>query len=173
MVDIPIQSPYAFCQFDGLKILLHHGHVLNDEAVLKLASHWNYGIAVSGHTHITRLEQKNRVVFLNPGSHSLPKGDGVPTVARIEKKGEMTTIDVIDFQGSTSLKTLVMGDKKFFMAKGKTIFSCQSCVIKVSSGSEMPRVRGWNTLIEELVEPPETPYSSPEILLRNPPLKPG
>jgi phosphoesterase, MJ0936 family len=108
VVDIPIQSPYALCHFNGLNILLHHGHVLGDEEVLRLTSHWNYGVSISGHTHVTRLEQKNQVVFLNPGSHSLPKGDGIPTVALIETKGAKAMIDIIDYQQAKSLKNLVM-----------------------------------------------------------------
>lgn len=112
VVDIPIQSPYALCQFDDLRILLHHGHLMSDDEVLRLSLHWNYGVAISGHTHITRLEQKNKVIFLNPGSHSLPKGEGVPipTVALIETKGGNAMIDIIDYQQVKSLKTLVIGE---------------------------------------------------------------
>jgi putative phosphoesterase len=109
VVDIPIQSPYALCHFEGLKILLHHGHLLTDEEVLRLASHWDYGVVISGHTHVTRLEQKNQAVFLNPGSHALPKGDGVPTVALIETKSGKTMIDIIDYQQAKSLNHLVIG----------------------------------------------------------------
>jgi len=46
---------------------------------------------------------------LNPGSHSLPKGDGVPTVALIETKGGKAMINIIDYQQVKSLKTLVIG----------------------------------------------------------------
>jgi putative phosphoesterase len=109
VVDIPIQAPYALSIFDGLTILLHHGHLLGDDEVLRLASHWNYGIAISGHTHIARLEQKNNVVYLNPGSHSLPKGDSVPTVALIEKKERKIMVDIIDFNHEKSLNRLVIG----------------------------------------------------------------
>jgi len=107
-VDIPIQSPYALCHFNGLNILLHHGHLLSDEEAVRLALHWNYGISISGHTHIARLEQKENIVFLNPGSHSLPKGDGIPTVAIIETKGGKAMIDIIDYQQAKSLNHLVM-----------------------------------------------------------------
>jgi uncharacterized protein len=109
VVDIPIQSPYALCLFDGVNILLHHGHLLSDEEVLRLGSNWNYGISISGHTHSIRLEQKSQVVFLNPGSHSLPKGDAFPTVALVETKGRKAMIDIIDYQQGKSLKHLVMG----------------------------------------------------------------
>ena len=107
-LDIPIQSPYSLCLFDGLKILLHHGHLLNDEEILKLSSRWNFGVVISGHTHVTRLEQINQIVFLNPGSHSLPKGDGIPTVALLETRGGKALIDIIDYQQEKSLKNLVL-----------------------------------------------------------------
>lgn len=109
MVDIPIQSPYVFCQLEGLKILLHHGHRLNDEEVLRLASHWDFGISISGHTHIPRLEQKGQVVFLNPGSHSLPKGE-VPTVGLIENFPDIkeVVISIIDYQRGEKIKNLVI-----------------------------------------------------------------
>ena len=108
-VDIPIQAPYVLCQFDGLKILLHHGHLLSDEEILRLTAHWDYGVSISGHTHIAHLEQNEKVVFLNPGSHSLPKGDGIPTVGLIEAKSGKAMIDIIDYQQAKSLKNLVMG----------------------------------------------------------------
>ena len=111
VINIPIQAPYVFCQFDDLRILLHHGHLMSDDEVLRLSSHWGYGISISGHTHVTRLDQRDKVVFLNPGSHSLPKGDGTPTVALIEtyrETRESIKVSIVDYQQGKSLKTFWM-----------------------------------------------------------------
>ena len=49
------------------------------------------------------------------------------------------------------------------MAKVKTIFSCQSCGYQSSKWlGRCPECGGWNTLVEEVISPPDTPYSSVE-----------
>jgi len=109
VVDIPIQSPYLLCQFEGLKVLVHHGHLMSEQEVERLASRWDFGICISGHTHIPRLEQPKKVVFLNPGSPSLPKGDGIPTVALIEtskEKGVRGAISILDYRQGRILKSI-------------------------------------------------------------------
>jgi len=111
VVDIPIQSPYLVCQFDTLKLLVHHGHLMTEPEVERLASRWDFGVCISGHTHISRLEQKNNIIFLNPGSPSLPKGDGIPTVALIEteegKRGRQK-ISILDYRQGKILKTITI-----------------------------------------------------------------
>jgi len=109
-VNLPIQAPYIYCQFAELKILVHHGHLFTDEEVLRLASRWNFGICISGHTHIPRLERQKNVLFLNPGSPALPKGDGIPTVAVIEtheRKKKTTKIKIVDYQNNKIIKSIV------------------------------------------------------------------
>jgi putative phosphoesterase len=108
VVDIPIQSPYLICHFDGLKILVHHGHLLTEEEVLRLASRWDFGICISGHTHIPRLERQENVLFLNPGSPALPKGEGIPTVGLIETEGPPPKISILDYQKDSVLKTITI-----------------------------------------------------------------
>ncbi len=110
VVDIPIQSPYLFLQFDNLRILVHHGHLFTDEEILRLASRWKFGICISGHTHIPRLEQQKNVLFLNPGSPALPKGDGTPTVGVIETregKKKTTKVKIVDYQNNKIIKSIV------------------------------------------------------------------
>ena len=111
VVDIPIQSPYLVCQFDGLKLLVHHGHLLTEAEVERLVSRWDFGICISGHTHIPRLEQKENVLFLNPGSPSLPKGDGTPTVALIETsegEGKTQKVSILDYRQGSVLKSFTI-----------------------------------------------------------------
>ena len=112
VVDLPIQSPYLVCQFDELRILVHHGHLFTDDEVLRLASRWSFGICISGHTHIPRLERQKQLLFLNPGSSALPKGDGIPTVAFIEtpEGGRKTTkVFILDYQHGEILTSIDIG----------------------------------------------------------------
>jgi len=44
-------------------------------------------IVVSGHTHRPKIREKGGVVYLNPGSASLPRGGHRPTVALVEITG--------------------------------------------------------------------------------------
>jgi predicted phosphodiesterase len=58
------------------------------------------------------LEQKENVLFLNPGSPALPKGEGIPTVGLIETtKGERkeTQISILDFERRKVLHCTTMG----------------------------------------------------------------
>lgn len=50
------------------------------------------------------------------------------------------------------------------MAKVKTIFSCQSCGYQSFKWlGKCPECEGWNTLVEEVISPPDTPYASLEL----------
>lgn len=109
VVDVPLQAPYVLCQFDGLRVLMHHGHLLADDEVFRLSSRWGITLAVSGHTHAPRLERQDRVVFLNPGSPALPKGDGTPTAACIDLPAgdrRETVISLFDIRTQRVLKSL-------------------------------------------------------------------
>lgn len=88
VVNVPIHSPYAFLQFEGLRLLAHHGDGLDDARKRHLAAQWRIAVFVTGHTHLRMLERIGDTVMLNPGSPSIPKSDGtfdpVPTVAVVE-----------------------------------------------------------------------------------------
>jgi putative phosphoesterase len=45
-------------------------------------------VVISGHTHRASLEEKNNVVFLNPGSAVEPRHSSPPTVAILTARGE-------------------------------------------------------------------------------------
>ncbi|HNR11858.1 MAG TPA: phosphodiesterase [Thermodesulfobacteriota bacterium] len=109
VVDVPIQAPYLLCQFDNVRLIVHHGHLFTDQEILRLASQWKSTLCVSGHTHVPRLEQQGNVVFLNPGSSALPKEGYAPSVALIETGSggtEITEVSIVDFQNNKTIKTL-------------------------------------------------------------------
>lgn len=84
VLNYPIQSPYVFLQIEGLRILVNHGDALEKNGMVDLARRYGVHLFVSGHTHVYSLEQVDGVILLNPGSPSLPKGDGIPSVALLE-----------------------------------------------------------------------------------------
>jgi putative phosphoesterase len=58
-------------------------------------------VVISGHTHRASLEEKNNVVFLNPGSTVEPRHGSPPTVAILTARGETLDarfIELIDFK---------------------------------------------------------------------------
>lgn len=79
---------------DGLNIYFTHGHKNNID---NLPENIN-GIDVMcyGHFHKNFIEEKNGVIFVNPGSIALPKPDSVNSYAIIENK----TIYIKDIDGN-------------------------------------------------------------------------
>ena len=85
-IDLPIEAPYAYVVWEGLRIIVTHGDaVMTDEAKDALARHLRADLFISGHIHTTILEKRGQTVFLNPGSAALSKReDGKNTIAVLE-----------------------------------------------------------------------------------------
>lgn len=83
VINTPIEAPYAHVNMGGFRIVVTHGHLVNDyEAKDEMAKHLKADIFITGHIHQTVLEKRNNTVFVNPGSPSLSKrADGRSTVA--------------------------------------------------------------------------------------------
>lgn len=95
VVDWPVQEPYAYCFAEGLRILVHHGHVISPERLQPYINKDTCDVFISGHTHIAGISMNSGVLCLNPGSPSLPKtGGGIPTVGWIE--GDLVRIIRLD-----------------------------------------------------------------------------
>ena len=72
MLDFPILSENAYLDFDGTLAFASHGHVFHKENLPKLKKG---EIFIQGHTHVPSVEElENGIVFMNPGSVSIPKG---------------------------------------------------------------------------------------------------
>lgn len=89
----PIMSPYVICSLEGLTILLTHGDGMGEEELAETAKKYRARLLVRGHTHIHGLWQHPPLLVCNPGSPSLPKGDGVASVAVLED-GEVFLLDL-------------------------------------------------------------------------------
>jgi len=72
VLNFPILANYAVIELGGHFTYLTHGHVMGEENPPKLKEG---DILIQGHTHIPKHSQKDGVLFLNPGSISIPKAN--------------------------------------------------------------------------------------------------
>lgn len=77
MLSFPIMSEYALLCMDGRRFFATHGHRVGFDAPPPLQAG---DVLLQGHTHIARLERVGQQVYANPGSVSLPKGGGCPSL---------------------------------------------------------------------------------------------
>ncbi len=70
VLSFPVLADYAWLNIGTLNIFATHGHLFDENKLLKSGE-----ILLHGHTHIPRKESVNGVVYLNPGSLSIPKED--------------------------------------------------------------------------------------------------
>ncbi len=73
VLGFPIMADYGVIELGGRFVYLTHGHVYGEDNPPKLRKE---DILIQGHTHIQRCVEKDGIMFLNPGSVSIPKGDG-------------------------------------------------------------------------------------------------
>ncbi len=71
VLPFPIMDDYKRLEIDGRKVFLMHGHHNLDFT--------GADIVMSGHTHIPLFEEKDGVIFFNPGSTTIPKNDSEPS----------------------------------------------------------------------------------------------
>lgn len=85
VLNMPVQAPFAYALVDGLRIIVNHGHKLEDSEKWKVANRMKVQLMITGHTHLCGMEKKDGMVWLNPGSPSMSK--------REDKKGTIAIID--------------------------------------------------------------------------------
>jgi putative phosphoesterase len=63
--------PYLFLMYNNTRIIATHGDLtfVNEDA-----KNLDVRIFISGHTHIPIIEEKENIIYINPGSTSIPKG---------------------------------------------------------------------------------------------------
>jgi putative phosphoesterase len=110
MINYPVQAPYAFVQIDKVRVLAHHGDGLDRAEMLRLARLYQASLFICGHTHLPVLERDGEVVLVNPGSPSLPKGDGRATVGLLECGEGFFNVKIIYIEdGATNMNLWVTG----------------------------------------------------------------
>lgn len=79
VLPFPIMDDSKWLEINGKKVFLMHGHHDLD--------YTGSDIVMSGHTHIPVLEEKNGVLFFNPGSTTIPKNGSEPSYGVWDENG--------------------------------------------------------------------------------------
>lgn len=79
---------YSFELENGYKVYLHHGHK-------DISNPQQYNLVFSGHTHVGMIKKEGELVFLNPGSISLPKADNSQGFIILDEKS-IQHFDLLD-----------------------------------------------------------------------------
>ena len=103
LLEFPMMSSTANVLLPtGNRIFIHHGHSFRESDVENFLD--DKAIVISGHTHIPKLEIKEyengkNILFLNPGSISIPKEESKPCYGIIENLNDFLTIKIISIEG--------------------------------------------------------------------------
>ncbi len=92
MIKNFLQAPYIYTIFEGIKIVVTHGD--KNLEYFKELSEKHADILITGHSHNYALEKENSVIYLNPGSTSIPKNHINGTCAVIDINSQ--SISIID-----------------------------------------------------------------------------
>lgn len=84
LLNLPMISEYVVYEKDNIRFIVTHGHNLNDEKLKELGTIYKANIVITGHTHVRKCEINDNILYMNPGSISVPKGDGIPSIAIFE-----------------------------------------------------------------------------------------
>ncbi|MCF0248020.1 MAG: phosphodiesterase [Synergistes sp.] len=92
MVLEPQTSMYVSLVWRGKKIIMMHGD--NFPLLRQMAFDNKVDLAISGHTHVASVVRENGVIFLNPGSTTIPKGRDPESAAILSGEGiSVSTLD--------------------------------------------------------------------------------
>ena len=72
VLEFPIMADYAIIDTDKITVFATHGHLFNKE---KLPPLKKGDALLFGHFHVPECAEKDGVLFLNPGSTSIPKNE--------------------------------------------------------------------------------------------------
>lgn len=81
VIDFPIMATYSTILYNNRRLFLTHGHIYNENNMPKLS---DGDILLYGHTHIPKVEKKDSIFVINPGSITLPKEDNPHTYGVLE-----------------------------------------------------------------------------------------
>lgn len=98
VLDFYIHDEYEIIE-NGKRIIMTHGHIINPDNYLNI----NSGVVLYGHTHIHKMDNICGVLYLNPGSVSLPKGGQDRSYAILDSD----SFEVFNFNGESLLKVSI------------------------------------------------------------------
>jgi putative phosphoesterase len=70
VLDFNVLAEYAILYIENRLVFLTHGHKFNPQNMPKLKKG---DILFNGHTHVSKIEEVGDVLYVNPGSVSIPK----------------------------------------------------------------------------------------------------
>ena len=73
MLEFPVLESSCRIFIDDISVYLHHGHKNTTEELSKFLPAKT--VVLSGHTHIPIIIEENELIFVNPGSISIPKSE--------------------------------------------------------------------------------------------------
>jgi len=87
--DFSGQVPYSReIELDGKRVFLSHGHLYRvkwgTSYLIDFASKNGFDVVLFGHTHVPEIFWEGKILFMNPGSVSLPRGNTGPTAGVLE-----------------------------------------------------------------------------------------
>lgn len=85
MILVPSVDFYVPVLWRGRRILMMHGD--NFPLLRQMAIDGKADIIISGHTHVGSLVREGKMIFLNPGSTTIPKGRDPASAALLEEDG--------------------------------------------------------------------------------------
>lgn len=77
-------EPYVAVRWCGKKILMMHGD--NFPLTRQMAFDHGVDLVITGHTHIASVVRERNVIFINPGSTTIPKGKDPASAALVDKR---------------------------------------------------------------------------------------
>ena len=87
MLEFPCLNAYTTLFLPGKvdlrRLFIHHGHLYAREELEKWLPKGS--VVISGHTHVTVMEESNEIFYFNPGSVSLPKCNDGKTCGILEQ----------------------------------------------------------------------------------------
>ncbi len=79
------------------RLFIHHGHLYSREELKDWLTKGT--IVISGHTHVTVMEEEAGLFYFNPGSISLPKCSDGNTCGILEVKNESVKMSLYTIEG--------------------------------------------------------------------------
>lgn len=95
VLQFPILSSYSILLYENKRIFLTHGHKFDKDYIVNILNEGD--IVLSGHTHLIHEELYKNILFINPGSISIPKGEEYNSYAIIEN----SILSIKDINGNT------------------------------------------------------------------------
>ncbi len=101
LCQFPITAAWQTVLMPGRRFFLTHGHIFGPDNLPPMAKG---DVLAYGHTHIPVAGQVGEHIHFNPGSTTIPRGDGVPSYGLLEND----VLSVLTLQGDETLLSVAL-----------------------------------------------------------------